>query len=102
MENPLVPLRKSYCWRQGLREGGVEGDNDPGAHGVQEAHGLEGAYQRAQWSHRADQDDTEKSVCKRWKTCFFCLFLRSHQNPDKIGSFSYSILENAEPNLHNI
>ena len=64
-------------------------DNDPGAHGLQGALGLQWAY----------GNDTDKSVCGISRTFFFW---RSHQNPKKIVAFSSSFLKFTKLEMPNI
>ena len=56
---------------------------------------------RGPWASGAHGNDTDKSVCGTSKT-FFLFFLRSHQNPEKIGAFSCSFLEFTKPEMRNI
>ena len=74
--------------------------------GLQGIHGLQRAY----------RNDTDKSVCGRFKTFFLEItsksaencgilswrpfsFLRSHQNPETTEAFSFSVLEYTKPEM---
>ena len=87
---------------------GAGGYNDPGAHGLWEAHGL----QEGRWLQR---NDTEKSACQAWRPFFlkitwfrpekplefpwrpFFFLWRSHQFSDQTTAFSPSILDFMKP-----
>ena len=49
--------------------------------------GLRGAHHRAQWPHRADRNDTDKSACGKSKTFFFFFFGDHIKIRKKLGHF---------------
>ena len=79
-----LPLPGTWA---GLPRGGTKGDNElgpmeftgptRGPMTFRGPMGLRGAHHRAQWPHRADRNDTDKSACGKSKTFFFFLEITS-------------------------